>query len=509
MTTFNTRLMRAGKRLAVAGSAVILTAGLLNATSASAQDLEAGTVDNAQLTWGFNGYSQVGVAGFGPWRQVDADGNATFAQGTVSSPAGQTAYAPAAFPATSMPAGGKTPNVVTWSDGTGEVKADGSFTLEWDGSYTLNPYPERFEAPDETIADPVLTVAPDGSGTFVADYTTSDGLNQAGDVVPGADLQDITILTFSKGALSLENGVVTLDPDYQGVEVAPAGSTAQTRNCSGVWGSWPKEFVEALPTEVTAHYYSTSCGGLGDNKPALPLQLTYDATPAKATPEVSVSKSTFNAKGEHTVTVTGKGFNNPAVKGTRPPLKDLNSGAYVVFGKFADEWKPSKGAPSTGRPVASQKWALYPENIGALGNAGADAVEIDPEDGSFTATLTISKDAADAKNPDAGNYGIYTFPGGGATEASYETYSPIKFTETPEPTTSEPTTSVPADSGSLSGSLEGGGIAGLGLLAIGGLLAGGLAFAFANGMIPAPAGFAPQQFFAQYVKPATSQVPVR
>ncbi len=173
-----------------------------------------------------------------------------------------------------------------------------------------------------------------------------------------------------------------------------------------------------------------------------PFETFTPITFTAPTPTVTVSKTTgLDGDGE-TVTVTGTGFSPqaPATNSSaRPPLSGLFGGTYVVFGKFADAWQPSTGAPATDRTVldGQQQWALDPSflNVGDPTNpidprfqatVAASGIPIDA-DGAFTATIKVSDLAPNAN----GNYGIYTYPGGGAVYAPYETYTPVSFASTP------------------------------------------------------------------------------
>jgi len=146
--------------------------------------------------------------------------------------------------------------------------------------------------------------------------------------------------------------------------------------------------------------------------------------PAADGPSITVSQTSFPEEGEFEVTVTGTGFNDPTVLGTRPPVNGLNAGAYVVFGKFADEWKPSESG--AGREVVDQKWVMPQASADAPMLVGNPQVVVVDENGDFTTTLTVSKAAADAES-ETGNYGIYTFAGGGVVHAPYETETRITF----------------------------------------------------------------------------------
>lgn len=154
---------------------------------------------------------------------------------------------------------------------------------------------------------------------------------------------------------------------------------------------------------------------------------------APAPAHVEVSQAEGLVDGDE-ITVTGTGFleNAPATTGTRPPLAGLFSGAYVVFGQFPDDWKPSDGLPTSTRPVTDQKWAVTdatynatpPMFVGGLDSGGRFVLN---EDGTFTTTFTLDRDGQD----NGGNWGIYTYPGSGVTYAPFETYTPLNFDTAP------------------------------------------------------------------------------
>lgn len=146
------------------------------------------------------------------------------------------------------------------------------------------------------------------------------------------------------------------------------------------------------------------------------------------TPQVRFSATTVSEAGEHEITVTGTGFADESVLGSRPPLAGKNPGVYVVLGKFADQWKPSEDAPSSARTVVSQKWAVPAADIQTIGGPERGAVELSP-DGDFSVTFAVSKALADGVADKPGNFGIYTYPGGGAKHAPWETYQAITFGE--------------------------------------------------------------------------------
>lgn len=146
-------------------------------------------------------------------------------------------------------------------------------------------------------------------------------------------------------------------------------------------------------------------------------------------PRVTLSQSVISADGEHEITVTGTGFKDDSLKAARPPLAGKNPGLYVVLGKFADEWKPSEGAASDSRKSIAQFWAVNAEDVATIGGADAGAIVMAP-DGSFTATFTVSKALVEKQASDVtGELGVYTYPGGGAKHAAWETSQLITFAE--------------------------------------------------------------------------------
>ena len=146
-------------------------------------------------------------------------------------------------------------------------------------------------------------------------------------------------------------------------------------------------------------------------------------------PWVTLSQSVISADGEHEITVTGTGFKDDSLKATRQPLAGKNPGVYVDLGKFADEWKPSEGAASASRKSIAQFWAVEAEDLQTIGGAARGGIELSA-DGGFTATFTVSGALVEEEAGDvAGNLGIYTYAGGGATHAAWETSQLITFAE--------------------------------------------------------------------------------
>lgn len=152
------------------------------------------------------------------------------------------------------------------------------------------------------------------------------------------------------------------------------------------------------------------------------------------------------------IVVKGTGFDpagNVAPAGSRPPIAaGKPAGTYVVFGKFADAWRPSTGAAAGTRVVGDQLWAMSQAALDAVPTAYQGAVrgqfvEV-ASDGSFTATLTVKKKVtagADVEWPEAGNFGVYTYAAGGTVNAAQELYAPVTV-GTPEVPATKPVLTV-------------------------------------------------------------------
>lgn len=418
-------------RRGIAGiaAAALTAAGLsvLGVATAPAAHAEEVSITDASFTWGLSGYAQRGI--FGPWTYKDLTGNVTQLVGSVSGGA-QDSYIVDPVPATSMPTTtpeGKTANAVKFTQGTGTSDtATGAVSLSWTGSYTVNAYPAMYNAPNEIYSNPKLTLDGDGDGELTMNFAVGAGQDMSGNPTPAVDLGRLTLMTFSDGSVDETGfGEFRATPDYEGVEVTvPSGETAQNRTCTpasgatGWWGSWPSAFVNAVPASIRPHFYSTGCGGLQDNKPALPVDIDLGISP-----KVSVSADVITLGAARQITVTGSGFDPSRGVGTRPPLAGQPAGLYVVFGKFADAWRPSESAPSSTRATVrnNDQWATP-------GGIAPGTATLNP-DGTFSVTLTVDKAALDAQAtaPTLTNYGIYTYGASGAVEASYETYTPLSF----------------------------------------------------------------------------------
>ncbi|ALE07398.1 hypothetical protein AL755_21095 [Arthrobacter sp. ERGS1:01] len=245
----------------------------------------------------------------------------------------------------------------------------------------------------------------------------------------------------------------------QWVEVSADGSfsaelTVQKKTVSGAPVEWPE----------TGNFgaYTYPAGGTTNAAQELYAPITVGDAPKVWTPALAVFAADgvtplTSAVPEGTkVVVRGTGFDpeaNLAPAGARPPISaGKPAGVYVVFGKFADAWKPSAGAPASARVVGDQKWAMSQAALDAVAPAYQSAikgqwVEVSA-DGSFSAELTVQKktvSGAPVEWPETGNFGAYTYPAGGTTNAAQELYAPIKVGEKAPETPAPVLTVAPAD----------------------------------------------------------------
>ena len=314
-------------------------------------------------------------------------------------------------------------HVAEIAGGTGTVDpVDGTAEIQWTGTFTSAYYSGMTRS---WITDPRLTVAADGTGTVTATLggygTSMDDPDKFETLAPVAN---VTIATLKNVDVDADGFTVT--PDYAGVAVTTGADAVPQVTTGANFGSFPQAFVDFQVKTGQGPYWYSSGGAADARKPAAPLSVAYTAAPVATTPAVTVSKSSqLNPAGE-VVTVSGSGFlpAGAATTGTRPPLAGKFTGAYVVFGKFLDTWKPTADAPSTARKGFVTKWALPAESIDTVGGANAGAIEL-KADGTFSVDITVS--TSEANDLLAGNYGVYTYAAGGPKYAPFETYTPLTF----------------------------------------------------------------------------------
>lgn len=404
------------------------------------------SIDDAVFRWGINAESN--AAAFAPgtvnllsagivtatsaadrvtssnWKQSDGNTSILKRQSDGS-------YAAATFAGLRTDAAGTTittgnglnsGHIAEITGGTGTVDVDANTAvIQWTGSFTSAYYSGMTRS---WITDPKLTVAPDGTGTVTATLggygTSMDDPDKFETLTPATN---VVVATLT--GVDVTPTGFTVTPDYLGRTITvPEGSVAQVTGGANA-GAFPQSFVDFQGKTGQGPYWYSSGGAADARKPASALSVAYTAAPVAATPTVTVSKTSGLAQGE-TVTVSGSGFlpSGTATNGTRPPLAGQFSGTYVVFGKFADTWKPSAGAASSARSVIAQKWAVPAASMATIGGVNGGAVELNA-DGTFSVDLALT--TTEAQNLAAGTFGIYTYAGSGAVYAPFETATPVTF----------------------------------------------------------------------------------
>ncbi len=252
-----------------------------------------------------------------------------------------------------------------------------------------------------------------GAGAYALDLTVSN----VRIVQDSAASATIVVDTVSNSIAAPTTFVTSTDVEFASVDLSAANVSTEDTVA-----------FAAAPASLTAAGAVAFAGFYAAGDPLDPVSFSWpvEKAPAPAVPTVVVSKTTDLSPAGELVTVTGTGFlpSAPATTATRPPLAGKFGGAYVVFGKFADDWKPSAGASSSARKIGTQLWVVNPEDAAGL---GSQAVAV-RADGSFSLQLKVSRGFGE---PDTGNYGIYTYSGGGAAYAGFETYTPVTFSTTP------------------------------------------------------------------------------
>lgn len=308
-----------------------------------------------------------------------------------------------------------------------------------------------------TALPTVLTAA--GSPAFASNYAAGDAFDPVTFALSYVVPVVAPVISESPATQSVESGAqVTFTAAATGHDsvqwqVLAAGTDAWA-DIAGATG--PALTIAAAAADTGNQYRAafTNAGGVVYSESAV-LTVALPETPeVPEVPEVpetpapvfSPELAVFAADGvtplagpvaEGTkVVVKGSGFDpaaNVAPEGSRPPIAAGNpAGVYVVFGKFADTWRPSENAPSSARVVGDQLWAMSQAALDAVpaaykGTILGQWVEITPE-GGFTAELTVQKkvaSGAEVQWPEAGNFGVYTYAAGGTKNAAQELYAPI------------------------------------------------------------------------------------
>ena len=289
--------------------------------------------------------------------------------------------------------------------------------------------------PEPTVAGDVMTwtdastvLAEEGVAAFGGFYPAGEPLDSATfslPITPRIVAKATQTSLTSSTAVGAEGDPVTLT-----ATVTPEAAGAVQFKVDGV------EFEAPVAVAAGTATLTTSALNLGassvtaafvpeDNSAFLGSVSAAVEITVVARPTVTVDKADgLNPAGE-TVTVRGSGFlpNAPYTTGRYAPLEGKFAGTYVVFGSFAEQWKPSQGIGSAARKTLASRWAVQAAELELIASVpGGTKLNAD---GTFETTLTLTKDSAEALAN--GRYGVYTYAAGGATYAPFETFTPIAF----------------------------------------------------------------------------------
>lgn len=460
MTT--TPFQRLARRFSAVAAAGALTAGALAMASAPAQAASVTTtatdqaITGARLTWGLSN-EQGGGAFFGGcnflsagkagntgssrlWTEADGfykttDGNVTVEKPNAAGVYGQPTWATKCQDRNGSPVlaaltSSKTENRINLAAGKGSFNtATGAGSIQWTGSFTSVFYGGLTYW---SATNPKLTVNADGTGTLTA--TASGYGADMDDTSQWTTIADTTITLASFSNVTLDQDGFASTPTYLGTAITTTGTPQPAKSSANeaYWGAFPQSYVDFQVKTGQSSYWYTSGGARDAAKPATEVGVSYAALPAA---EVTVSETKFNDDSEtNEVTVTGKNFDPTLAIGTRPPFQNSQSGVYIAFGRYADTWRPSQGAASSTRvnpsgdngTGAAVKWAVPAASFpGAFNQDPTNAAYTELKtDGTFTTTVKANQSWLSSAT---GNYGIYTYAGGGPTVAAYETGTPVSF----------------------------------------------------------------------------------
>lgn len=168
---------------------------------------------------------------------------------------------------------------VVYTGGTGTADpVTGEVSIQWTGTFSNNFYGHLIPF---WFADPLLTVAADGTGTVVATvggYASdidNPEVRELVDPMPG-----VVLATLSGVDSRNPNGFV-VTPTFAGVQVS-GFEVPQSRFYDG-WGSWPLPFVAAMDRLGSAAYWYSSGGAADVRKPAAPIVVGFGEGTAPTT----------------------------------------------------------------------------------------------------------------------------------------------------------------------------------------------------------------------------------
>ncbi|GAA2177012.1 hypothetical protein GCM10009847_01240 [Leucobacter tardus] len=305
--------------------------------------------------------------------------------------------------------------VFTWTAAPTTLTEEGaeSFASFYEPDEALDPM--TFSLPIEEVVEAQETQTT--LTASAAKITEGDAVDLSAKVVPAEAAGTVQFMdgdetlgepqTVSNGAASLRTNDLTLGEHSLTAEFVPSDDSVFTASSSE-------------PVSVTVEKAEEPVAW----EPQVDVFLEDGSTPVGNT-EVS--------EGD-TLVVKGTGYDPGSNVGGRgvPIPSTLPQGVYVVFGEFAQKWQPSANAPSDSRAIGAQRWALTESTVNSVpaqyqSTVRGQWVELNA-DGSFEWHAKVADH--DGKKPIVeGEYGVYTYPGGGVKNASQEQSVPVNFVQ--------------------------------------------------------------------------------
>ena len=395
--------------LATGTAALLALSGIALAPAAAHAD------DVAELSTSVTG----GTADWGISAYLNA------AAGGRPNPLPSAYVAPASFDATSR--------ISTWGNGSGILGPDGSASLAFEGTSV------NFAATGGgwlKLANVQAELDAEGNGVVsaVVSYGTAPG------TYPN--------ITFDPNQTPARGPERVKLVELDGNDVAPT-LTEDTATWEGLSGLWHADFIaflagdESADPQIAPWSYAATVNN--DTRPPSTFDFTVDTF--AGTPEFGVFlEDGTTPVGDSSVyegdklVVKGSGFdpyaNVPGGAGGVPIPNSLPQGTFVVFGNFADDWRPSLGNDGETRTMdnSNRRWLLAEDTLDQIPNNSPTffqnviRAQWSPlsAQGEFEWTVTIK---APAEPLAEGNYGIYTYAGGvsGLTNAEQELSVPINY----------------------------------------------------------------------------------
>lgn len=269
--------------------------------------------------------------------------------------------------------------------------ATGVGTLTYDGSVKGAFAMMGTEYYSVTLADPVVSVTGDGSGTLSAVVSAANAATQQG-AAAATDPARVVVTTFHDATWAPSSGLSTLaaTPDWAGV--LPSGSAAalalglpDTQPVDGQ--SFAPEFLGQMTPGVRAHFLASGATSDATKQPS-----AFSAEVAGPQVAVSTTSATPDAL---VLDVNGSGFS-----GVTNPGDD---GVYVGLA-------PSGGLPDTGSQQDQDAFA-----------AATWVPAAQMTDGTIDVTLTADPADLDAES----DYSVYTWQAHGHSNTSQDTETAV------------------------------------------------------------------------------------